>query len=452
MQLRKYQQEIINKSKHLPSLGLFMGTGTGKTITSLERFKLNPTKNLLIICPKSVVTQWGSVIKEHYPEYSVLEFPKSSMNAQKKNEYLRDNVENHEIVIINFEILTKMTYLDNIIDPSWTIVIDESHRIKSYGTNRSPVKQTRTAIKLSYLTPYKMILTATPTQANYGGFIDFYTQLTFLGYLDMSYQEFKQRYVIEEPKQIRGRPYPIKTIVGYRRTEELDNILKLTCFYYSPVIGDFPPEHIKINIPRAKSYARTKREMVYKDILLDNSARKRIGLKTLTGGRIIGMDEFGERFHFDDNTKKIDWLKEFLEDTDETVTIFYQYNVEKDLILELLHSIGKSYVLINGETEDKYSEINDKTYDVALGQYQAMSESLDGLQHKSHIMVMYSLPESSLTYKQALGRIDRIGQTKVPMYYYLVMEKTIDESIYDLIEQKIEFSEETLDKLKIWED
>lgn len=451
MILRPYQQEIINKSRHLPALGLFMGTGTGKTITSLERFKLNPTPNLLIVCPKSVTTQWVGVINTNYPEYKVMEFPKSANNSSKKNQFILDNAHNFNIVVVNFEILYKLDALFNVVNESWTVVIDESHRIKAYGNRRSPVKQTRTALKLSYLTPYKMILTATPTQANYGGFIDFYTQLHFLGYLDMSYSDFKNQFVVEEDKMIRGRPYPIKVIAGYKNTEALEQMLRLTCFYYSPKLGDFPPEHIKINIPRASSYARTMREMVYKDILLDNSARKRIGLKTLTGGRINGMNEFGERFHFDDNTKKIDWLKEFLEDTDETVTIFYQYNVEKDLILELLEKIGKTYVLINGETEDKYSEINNKTYDVALGQYQAMSESLDGLQHKSHIMVMYSLPESSLTYKQALGRIDRIGQEKVPMYYYLVMEKTIDESIYDLIEQKIEFSEETLDKLKIWE-
>ena len=451
MNLRPYQQEIINKSKHLSSLGLFMGTGTGKTITSLERFKLNPTDKLLIICPKSVVSQWGSVIKEHYPEYRVLEFPKVSMNSEQKNHYLIQNYQEHDVMIVNFEILTKLTNLFTIVGPNFTIIIDESHRIKSYGTKRSPVKQTRAALQLGRLTKYKMILTATPTQANYGGFIDFYTQLFFLGYLDMTLEEFKKTFVIEEPKQIRGRPYPIKTIVGYKNTQELESLLKLTCFYYSPKLGDFPPEHIKIDIERSKSYARTKREMMYKDIVLDNSARKRIGLKTLTGGRIMGMDSFNERFFYDDNTNKIDWLRDFLEDTDETVTIFYQYNVEKDLILELLHSIGKSYVLINGETSDKYSEINNKTYDVALGQYQAMSESLDGLQYKSHIMVMYSLPESSLTYKQALGRIDRIGQTKVPMYYYLVMKDTIDDSIYQLIEQKIEFSEETLDKLAIWE-
>lgn len=452
MILRPYQQQIINKSKHLPALGLFMGTGTGKTITSLERFKLNPTPNLLIICPKSVITQWADVIKTNYPQYDVLEFPKSASSAEKKNHYLIQNYDTHQIVIVNFEIISKLTNLFHILSEKWTIIIDESHRIKSYGTRRTPVKQTHTAIKLSYMTPYKMILTATPTQANYGGFIDFYTQLHFLGYLEMSYADFKRQFVIQEDKMIRGRPYPIKVITGYKNTEQLEKMLGLTCFYYSPMLGDFPPEHIKINIPRTKTYARTKREMVYKDILLDNSARKRIALKTLTGGRIMGRNQFGERFHFDDNTKKIDWLKDFLKDTSETVTIFYQYNVERDLIIELLNKIDKTYVLINGQTEDKYSEINNKTYDVALGQYQAMSESLDGLQYKSHIMVMYSLPESSLTYKQALGRIDRIGQNKVPMYYYLVMEKTIDKNIYDLIEQKIEFSEETLDKLKIWEE
>lgn len=449
MILRPYQQEIINKSRHLPSVGLFMGTGTGKTITSLERFKLNPTNKLLIICPKSVVLQWGSVIKTNYPEYRVLEFPKTSMNSEQKNHYLIQNYQEHDIIIVNFEILPKLSNLLRIVDEYFTVIIDESHRIKSYGTAKNPVKQTRSALQIGQLTNYKMILTATPTQANYGGFMDFYTQLKFLGYLDMRIEQFKEKFVVEELKQIRGRPYPIKTIVGYKNTKELEETLKLTCFYYSPKLGDFPPEHIKVDIERAKSYARTQREMMYKDIVLDNSARKRVGLKTLSGGRITGMDSFNQRFFYNDNTNKIDWLREFLEDTDEVVTIFYQYNVEKDLILELLHSIGKSYVLINGETKDKYNEINSKNYDVVVGQYQAMSESLDGLQHKSHIMVMYSLPESSLTYKQALGRIDRIGQTKVPMYYYLVMKDTIDQSIYNLIEQKIEFSEETLDKLAV---
>ena len=104
---------------------------------------------------------------------------------------------------------------------------------------------------------------------------------------------------------------------------------------------------------------------------------------------------------------------------------------------------------INGATKDAYREINNKDYDVMLGQFQSASQSLDGLQKKCHIMIMFSMPESSLLYKQSLGRINRDGQEKVPMYYYLIMEKTIDVDIAEMIKNKIEFSEETLERIVI---
>jgi hypothetical protein len=129
------------------------------------------------------------------------------------------------------------------------------------------------------------------------------------------------------------------------------------------------------------------------------------------------------------------------------VTIFYQYNVEMEALKTLLTKLKKKYIVINGQTKNAVKEVQRTDYDVIIGQFQAMSESIDGIQHKSHIEVFLTMPESSLTYKQAIGRIDRIGQEKVPMYYYLVMKNTIDEKVYNLIEQKLEFSEAILDKL-----
>lgn len=158
---------------------------------------------------------------------------------------------------------------------------------------------------------------------------------------------------------------------------------------------------------------------------------------------------FDNRYQYVDNTTKIDWLKDFLQDTQDVVAVFYQYNVERDKLIELAEALGKSYILINGGTKDKYAEINRKDYDLVIGQFQAMSESLDGLHLRCHIEVFFSMPESSLTYKQAIGRIDRDGQTYLPIYYYLVTEKTVEDDIYKLIEQKVEFSEQTLDKLVI---
>jgi hypothetical protein len=326
------------------------------------------------------------------------------------------------------------------------VIVDESHKIKELGTRKSPVKVTKAVLTLGLLTPYKIILTATPTQKSYGGYIDYFTQLKFLGKISMNLTDFKKHYVMERDLVLPGRPYPIKEIIGYVRAHEIDDILHQVARRYVPKKGDFDPEHIKIKIDRASSYAKTKREMVYENILLDNVSRKRIALKTLTSGTVSGYDEFRNNFKFEDNTNKIDWLEEFLSNTDETVVIYYQYNTELADLQQLMKKLNKKTVVINGATQDKYQAIK-TNYDVLLGQYQAAAESLDGLQHKSHIAIFYSMPESSLLYKQALGRIDRIGQVKVPIYYYLVMEKTIDETIYDMIEKKVEFSEQVLDRL-----
>ena len=454
IKLRPYQEKILNELKNVSAIGLFMGTGTGKTFTSIYRYFNNPTDKLLVVCPHNVLTQWEDVLVSNFPnEFNILQF-KKSWSAEKKNEAILNQWNKYNTIIVNFEILHKLTNLLTTLSENWTIIIDESHRIKDaevkkYKDGKQMTKTTQMALSIGELTPWKIILTATPTQGQYGGYIDFYAQLRFLDYIDMSLRDFKNKYALIEDKVIWGRPYPIKTIVGYRNVDEIDNILKLSCRYYESKFGDFEPQHNYIILDKCNSYNKVKRDKVYKDIILSNSARKRIALKTLTTGTIMGKDFYGEDFTYDDNTIKLDWLSDFLQDTNETVAIYYQYNVELASLEKLMKKLGKKYIVVNGATKDAYKEINKKDYDVMLGQFQSASQSLDGLQHKCHIMIMFSMPESSLLYKQSLGRINRDGQEKVPMYYYLIMEKTIDVDIAEMIKNKIEFSEETLERLVI---
>lgn len=449
--LRPYQEQILDKVKPLASFGLFMETGTGKTITSLTRATNNPTNNLLIVCPHSVIEQWEATINKFFPKFKVFKFNKSTTATRKNKDIL--NMGDSNTIIINFDILYKMNNLLNIVDDDWTIIIDESHRIKTppkIDRRNSKItggKTSYAALELGKLTPYKMILTATPTQGDFGGYVDYYTQLSFLGYLDMSYSDFEYRYIRHTNIKVPNSPFPVKKIIGYKNTEEIDNILKLCCVYYSHKFGDFEPQHIKVEFEQPKNYKTVDRTRIYEKIVMQNSSRKRIGLKTLCTGNITGMDYYNERYVYEDNTLKIDWLREFLEDTNKVIAIYYNYNVELEALEKLMKKLGKTYIVINGKTKNKYSEINDKEYDVMLGQYQAASESLDGLQYKCHIQVLFALPESSIKYKQTIGRIDRDGQTKVPIYYYLVCKQTIEEKIYNMIERKVDFSEETLNQL-----
>ena len=61
-------------------------------------------------------------------------------------------------------------------------------------------------------------------------------------------------------KVIWGRPYPIKTVVGYKNINEIDNILKLSCRYYESKFGDFEPQHNYITLDKCNSYNKVKKE------------------------------------------------------------------------------------------------------------------------------------------------------------------------------------------------
>lgn len=450
--LRDYQEQILKELNCVPAIGLFMKTGSGKTITSLARFEQNPTSHLLVICPQKIISQWWEVVEEH----TDLKPCKYNLNwtAKKKDErltdYLLDDFNPHKCVVVNFDIITKMTW-DWAINDDWTIIIDESHKIKNMGTLRSPVKVTKKVLELGELTPYKIILTATPTEKELGGYIDFYSQLSFLGYLDMDYTTYKNRYCNIEKMQLPGMPFPINKIVSYRMSyidAEIKPLIKSCCRYYAPKYGDYEPEMVKINIDRCSNYPKMLENRTYKEITFDNVSAFRIGKKTLISGRVSGTDEYDSKYIYDDNSNKADWLEEFLSNTDDVVSVLYNYNVELDIIKGVCEKLKKKYIVINGAIKDKPAELK-KEFDVVIGQYEAFGESLDGLQHRCHLMVFYSMPDSSRAYRQSLGRIDRIGQTEMPVYYHLVMERTIDEKIYEMVMNKVEFSEKDLNELTI---
>ena len=68
--LRKYQKQIANEALNHEGFGIFMETGTGKTLVGLEIAKhLGKT---LILCPLSVIeTAWIDDCHKFYPELKI---------------------------------------------------------------------------------------------------------------------------------------------------------------------------------------------------------------------------------------------------------------------------------------------------------------------------------------------------------------------------------------------
>ncbi len=444
---KPYQQQIINELSGLEARALFMGTGSGKTYTSLFIHKTLPVKNLFIVCPPSIVQQWGDAAQEVLPDMNVLHVGRS-WSAKKIDEAIVNLPKKHgNIVVVSMYMVHALKNFESIVDSKWHLIFDESHRIKSHSA-----RVTKTMLRLGRYTRYKTILTATPTEANYGGYIDLYTQLSFLGYINMTRAAFLREYAYETPMHMPNLRFPVMQITGYRDTvADIDRMLKHVSRSFTPAYTDEPAQSFKISVPRSARYANMKYQRFYKELDFSNPTRLRIAERTLTTGTIMGQDIEHNRLNYVDNTFKINWLKDFLQDQKDPVLVYYQYNVELASLEALAQSLDKKYIVINGANSDKLNDIRNKEYDLILGQLDACSESIDGLQHKTNIAIYFALPESSIVARQSTGRLDRMGQKLSPRFYYLIMEKTVDERIWALVESKKDFSQKTLDMLMLEE-
>ena len=59
-----YQEKIVNEQSKRKSVNLFLGMGTGKTVTSLALFEKNPTHKILVICLISKMQDWSDDLKK----------------------------------------------------------------------------------------------------------------------------------------------------------------------------------------------------------------------------------------------------------------------------------------------------------------------------------------------------------------------------------------------------
>lgn len=409
--LYNYQKNIVNDLKDFDSCALFMDVGTGKSITSLAMYEQKVLQKkcnkLLIICLCAKLQEWKEDCEKWFP------FSKTIiLDGKKKNKQMFDRGE-YDIAIINFE----RTWRNNdlfMLDKNFYIIIDESHRIKE-----STTKVGKFMKQLGMLTPYKCILTATPMG---NGYIDLYNQLYFLGLMDMSLDLFKEKFCYEQLVFFPGMK-PFKKIVGYKNTDYLDLLVNKYARYYERKIDDsLVPSEIVVPFELDKNYSRIARERVYEDIVLNKISSKRIGLKSLCSGTLIGKALLGNgeeaKREYQLNTDKLDWVKTFLEDFKERVVIFYMYDHQRDQLYNMITKMKRPCARYCSafKEEDVFNK-NDNA--VVLVQYKSGSTGIDWLK-QAYISIFYCLPDSYIEFYQAKGRLNRVGQTKKPIYYLLV--------------------------------
>ena len=418
--LYEYQQELVDRAEK--STALFWDMGTGKTITSLGIFnKFDEVRKLYVIAPKSMLSEWMSEFENQCGGKATL-LTDVRKGAKKLGISFEHYLMLHDIdcVVVNYEMMWRIDdygWLNN----EWMIIADESHRIKNPNS-----KAGRYMKFLKVKTEYKICLTGTPQSK---GYIDYYNQLFFLGLIDLSMTEFKERYCVYQEMEYSGRVF--NELVGYRRVDEFEKLYLDKCEFLMierVYEGDQLPREKFIDIPTNRAYERVKTDKV---IYYDNDGKVVTDRKEIDKLLRGDTSTIVEQYKLLDNSgalymgmmqllnskNKQDWLRDFLSDIDDRVVIFYNFNVELHSLREILESLGRPYSEYNGAVKD-FEVFKREHNGVILCNYMSGSVGINDLVI-SNIFVAYSPARDYINWEQSKKRINRNGQTRVPLYYFL---------------------------------
>lgn len=394
--------------------------GSGKSLAGLMVCQHWNDETKLVVCPKSLVNMWVSLIESQTGEMA------TDLTKLKPSEVPQLPLKGWNV--INYDLLEKRHWLEEMKD--YTMMLDESSFIKNHHAER-----TQAVLKLSKNTSHLMMLSGTPC----GGRYEYMWSHAFLLGRRMKYKDFWDSFVNSfKQKSKTGMIFNrIYEKNPYKNIEILlEDLNEKGRFTLDPSELEKLPDKtdITISVPAPPEYRKFMKER-----------KAEVGpekdRKTITGNNIMAVRQGLRRIASSYNPEKLDAFRAILNSTDERVVVFYEYRDDYEALKKICREEQRPVASMNSDCRDlgkpdNVYETEDNS--VCLVQWQSGGHGLN-LQ-KARIGVFYSLPESYEQYCQARGRLMRKGQ-QLPVYYYtLEAEKTIDVKIAKALANKRDYS------------
>lgn len=434
--LRPYQENGIAQGIALRRLIIGDEQGLGKTLQSIGVIvgieqKGEPAFPCLVVCPSSTKINW----KREWEKFS----NKKAMildDRNKSNWHRYFEAKMAQVFIVNYESLRKFFVLkmpdkknkestssdiimDDRINILKSIIIDESHRLKDPNT-----QQTRISLRIANGKPNRILLSGTPVVNKP---IDLFPQLAILGQLNRfgGVKGFKQRYCDG------GN--------GATNLKELNWLLNKYCFFRREkvdVAKDLPEKQrqtILCEISNRNEYNKAIND--FTQYLKDNGCSDKEVAKKLRGEILIRMLEL-KRISA---KGKINEAKEFISDTisnGEKLIVFCNLHQ----IVDELKSIFPKAVTVTGRDsiEQKQASIDSfqNNPDIKLIICNIKAAGVGITLTASSRVAFIEYPWTYADCVQCEDRAHRIGQTNNVMCTYFLGKDTIDEYMYQMIQDK----------------
>ena len=435
--------------------GIFLGTGTGKTVVALNLIIAHGAEKALIVAPLSIVPEWIAEAGKHTPFLELQTTPLENAARRVEEDITRINTSAIYVTAPSRLISKKREHV-YLKQPWDMMIVDESTRIKNPAG-----KQTRSAIRIGRKIEYKYILSGTPWGDKP---IDIFSQILFLTprVFGRNFSKFKERYVVYGGLKIHDRPV---MIVGYKNMDELREMVANVSLYIPPdECLDLPERIYLTRYYEMSDVQRARYDAAAEDLILyinDNmytiaSALTRVlRLSQITAGFISASNNEENIEEVFEEQPKLDRLVEIVEDLQaerpRKIIVWTRFLRELHAAYERMEKFGA--VEVWGMCGDVDGRLNAFKHDdgcrVLVCQLKVGSEGLNlGM---ADTAIYLSNSYSAHTRQQSEGRIRRAGAgNKHPrLYIDLVADKTVDVAILKVLKNKYETIETLLNKNSI---
>jgi len=462
IKLFDHQQRAVETSRTHNRFGFFWKPGTGKTIAMLAICKERPKRTLVIATKSIVETAW---IKDG----QLMGVPVvSGMATKMKRRKILQN-ESIEVVAINYD---QFRIEHKFIAECGfeRFIFDESSMLKN---NKS--KTFEAAAYCSWRTPNIecYLLTGTPAPNSP---IEVWSQLYLINRKAAggTFWKFAHHFFNPIKQTIRVKGGKTKTVTkgwefkhpGAQSAFEAhlrlhsEALLKKDCVD----LPEFVDALIYVDLGKNERNAyESMRDDTILSFLKDPSAPvsmtnltlenvnaqgATMKLRQLTGGTVhtkTGVQAVG--------TSKLDALSAWLDEVgpDEHVLIWAEFTAEINAIANMLAARGERCDIIDGRTKGGVAPIIERFQSGRtkriIAHPQSAGHGTDGLQRVCQYAVFYSMSWSSEYHEQARDRLHRNGQEGSVTFVYLVVQDTIDESVYATVTGKMSGQEALLMEL-----
>ena len=441
LSLRPFQRiavEYVEANKKV-LIGDEMGTGkTVETIGSIHHLNAYPA---LIVVPASLKENWREECEKWLPSHRSV----GVINASDHNPEFR-----RRVLIINYDILKKHKKRLSKIDFK-CIVADESHYLKNKKAQR-----TKAFKYLAKNVEHRILLSGTPVINRPEELI---SQLQILGVFKKEFGGFWQF----TKKYCDGH----KTRFGYDTSgasnlEELHEKLISTCYIRrnkEQVLTELPDKErqiLKFDIVNRKEYDKVEEDVVrylrdkaledeefqekisdYSEFLQEKmkerEAAKAIS-KALAAEHLVKLSELRKVTVKGKMSPIASWIDDFLE-SGEKLVLFVHHKAIANALEERYDCLKITGSVPSEKRQDIVRKFqNDPDEKLIVLNIAAGGVGLT-LTAASHVAFV-ELPWTPGAVDQAEDRLHRMGQKNAVNVYYLLAKDTIDERVYDMINNK----------------